>query len=189
MSVRSESRASGSRPAPPKIAPVRSARDATLAHLSGSSAIIVSIYPRFMGCLGELARRRRVESNDRGSHPMRRHPRIPTLIASLAASAALALPSVASADVSIESQGRFTRTGPKQPQSEFNGRPLEGAPVERPSGRTLTARGRRLHAQPTQRVSVGIIGCPGCTEALEAAGGIVVDGRGARFRTRRDRRR
>ena len=116
---------------------------------------------------------------------MRRHPRIPALIASLAACAALALPSTAVADVSIESQGRFTRTGPKQIQSEFNGRPIDGAPVERPSGRTLSTRGRGLRAEPTQRVSVGIIGCPGCTEALEAVGGIVVDGRRMKARRRR----
>ena len=108
---------------------------------------------------------------------MRRHPRIPSLIASLAACAALALPSMAAADVSIESQGRFTRTGPKQPQSEFNGRQIDGPVQERPSGRTLSTRGRHLHAQPTLRVSVGIIGCPGCTEALEAIGGVVVDER------------
>ena len=116
---------------------------------------------------------------------MRRHPRIPALIASLSTCAALALPSTAAADVSIETQGRFTRTGPKQVQSEFNGRPIDGAAEERPSGRTLSPRGRRLHAQPTQRVSVGIIGCPGCTEALEAVGGVVVDGR--RMKARRPR--
>ena len=120
---------------------------------------------------------------------MRRHSRIPTLIASLAACAALALPSVANADVSIESQGRFTRTGPKQPHAEFNGRPIDGAAVGHPSGRKLAARGRRLHAQPTLRISVGIIGCPGCTEALEAVGGIVVDGRRERLGTGQERRR
>lgn len=95
------------------------------------------------------------------------------------------------ADVSIQSEGRQTRTGPKQPQSEFNGvLLLDVSPdaLDRPSGRRLTATGRSLRSQPTLRVSVGIIGCPGCTEALRSLGGILVDERGANPRGYRLRR-
>ncbi len=89
----------------------------------------------------------------------------------------LAAPPLALADVSIEEEGRQTRTRPKQPQREYNGVLLDPTPSEvgpRPSGRTLTKAGRGLSSEPQGRVSVGIIGCPGCSEAVR---GVVVDAR------------
>ena len=64
------------------------------------------------------------------------------------------------ADVSIEGEGRQSRTGPKQIQREYNGVQLDPAPsnvAERPSGRMVDEGGRGLRSEPTQRVSVGII--------------------------------
>ena len=113
---------------------------------------------------------------------MRRLPSRPTRIGALAGVLAslLLAPGAAFSDVSIQDQGRQTRTGPKQIQREYNGIQLDPSPRDvapRPSGRTLTAAGRALRSEPTQRVSVGIIGCPGCQEALREMGGVVVDAR------------
>lgn len=108
---------------------------------------------------------------------MRRHPRIRMLCAALSVCATVALPLAASAEVGIEPEGRSTRTRAKQIQSEFNGRIVHLDEQDRRSGRTLGPAGRGLSSEPKQRVSVGIVGCPGCSEALEALGGVVVDGR------------
>ena len=113
---------------------------------------------------------------------MRRSPRTHGLAACLAICTALLAAPFAGADVGVEAEGRSTRTGPKQIQSEFNGRPVEAPAVERPSGRTLGPAGRKLRSEPTQRVSVGIIGCPGCTAAL---GGVIVDARDPGTRSER----
>ena len=76
----------------------------------------------------------------------------------------------------IEDQGRRTQTGPKGPQVAVDGMLLvepETSPTE--SGRLVNERGRMLRARPTQPVSVGLLGCPGCTWVLEAIGGVFVD--------------
>ena len=113
---------------------------------------------------------------------MRRLPSRPLRIGALTGAAALllALPSPVLADVSVGEEGRQTRTRPKQPQREYNGILLDPLPSEvgeRPSGRSLGPAGRRLSSEPQGRVSVGIIGCPGCQEAANAAGGVIIDQR------------
>ena len=106
---------------------------------------------------------------------MRRHqatrPR-PVLATLCGAALALGLaPAPAQADVSREEAGRATRTGPKQPQREYNGVLIDPTAAEqrltpRASGRRLSTAGRGVRSEPTLRVSVGVVGCPGCSEAL-----------------------
>lgn len=120
---------------------------------------------------------------------MRRHPtfRLRAALGAALLGLVFAAPPVL-ADVSVDpEQGRQTRTGPKQPTREYNGVLLdEPAAVartrERPSGRTLDGAGRGVRAEPLLPVSVGIIGCPGCSEAIRDAGGVIVDGRVGRLR-------
>ena len=117
-----------------------------------------------------------------GSNPPK-NARLQAIALSLATGIALALAlagPTALADTEIQEEGRQIRTGPKQVQRDYNGIPLDPSPEEvseGPSGRRLTTAGRELRAEPTQRVSVGIIGCPGCAHAVEAVGGVVVDHR------------
>ena len=98
----------------------------------------------------------------------------------------------------IEDQGRRTQTGPKGLQVAVDGIPLvEEQTSPTPSGRSVQENGRLLRARPTQPVSVGLLGCPGCTWVLEAIGGVFVDvdgrreygGDGYRGADRRDRGR
>ena len=113
---------------------------------------------------------------------MRRHPpttRLDRLLSALVALALAASPSLALADVTVEPEGRDTRTGPKLPLREINGVALDPMPDETPrreSGRKLGTRGRGLRSRPTLPVSVGISGCPGCLEVLGRLG-VWVDAR------------
>ncbi len=97
------------------------------------------------------------------------------LLGALLCLALVSAPSPALADVTIEIEGRDTRTGPKLPLREINGVALDPMPDEAPrraSGRKLGAAGRGLRSRPTLPVSVGVSGCPGCLEVL--AGAVVV---------------
>ncbi len=78
----------------------------------------------------------------------------------------IALPSQAGTELSPE--GRRIATGPKSIQQSVDGFDLQLIDQSSPApGRVLSQSGRSLRAGPTQPVSVGIIGCPGCqTESL-----------------------
>ncbi len=107
-----------------------------------------------------------------------RSPRAHRWGASIALAALLALgPALpAPADVKVVRDGRRARTGPKLPQSALDGIPLrDPADAPRESGRELRIRGRKLHSKPSEEISVGLLGCPGCTTVLGALGGIYLD--------------
>jgi len=100
----------------------------------------------------------------------------------------LAAPPAAS-ETGLTEAGRSSRTGPKLTQSQLDEIPLD-APLHTPrpaadreSGRTLRG-GRHLQARPTEAVSVGIVGCPGCTILLEALGGVFIERDATRSRHR-----
>lgn len=113
---------------------------------------------------------------------MRRHPsktRIQRLLGMLVALTLVSAPSTTLADVTIEAEGRDTRTGPKLPLREINGVALDPMPDDAPrrvSARKLGTTGRGLRSRPTLPVSVGISGCPGCLEVLGRLG-VWVDAR------------
>ena len=75
-------------------------------------------------------------------------------------------------------EGRRTLTGPKEAQIAMNGFPIKDQSPT-PSGHTLSEHGRHLHARPTLRVLVGLMGCPGCDSGLEYFDGLYlgIDGR------------
>ena len=101
------------------------------------------------------------------------------LMAALVALALVSAPGMAPADVSIEAEGRDTRTGPKLPLREVSGVALDPMPDEAPrraSGRRLGTAGRGARSRPTLPVSVGVSGCPGCLEILGRVG-VIVDQR------------
>ncbi len=72
--------------------------------------------------------------------------------------------------------GRSARTGPKGTQSRLDAIALDAprSAADRRSGRTIRS-GRHLRAHPTEEISVGIVGCPGCTILLEALGGVFIE--------------
>ncbi len=106
------------------------------------------------------------------------------------------LPPIALAGTKKSDAGRRIATGSKGEQVSICGRAIEIAPVVgvAPVGRSLLPQGRLLRAAPTQPVSVGIIGSPGCLLILESVGGIFIEsrwgsGRTGRHRMPRDRNR
>lgn len=105
--------------------------------------------------------------------------RTQSLIAPLTIVVALALaclPLAATGDVERNEAGRSARTGPKGPQSRLDGLPVDllRPPSIRESGRRI-ADGRHLSARPTEDVSVGLVGCPGCAILLQSLGGLFVE--------------
>jgi len=101
----------------------------------------------------------------------------------------------AASETGLTEAGRSARTGPKHTQSQLDEIPLDAPPVpsalipsraaaDRESGRTIRG-GRQLEARPTEAVSVGIVGCPGCTILLEALGGVFIEGDASRSRRHR----
>ena len=103
---------------------------------------------------------------------------------------AVALPSIALAETELTAEGRRIETGPKLEQISLCGRQAEVTSPSRDAqvGRTLTPRGRLLRAAPTESVSIGIMGSPGCMDVLEAVGGVIVDGRRRHKRSERQPR-
>lgn len=108
--------------------------------------------------------------------------------ASLLLSLVLGVPPAAS-ETGVTEAGRSSRTGLKGTQSRLDEIPLD-APLHTPrpaadreSGRTIRG-GRHLQASPTEAVSVGIVGCPGCTILLEALGGVFIERDAPRSRHR-----
>lgn len=113
--------------------------------------------------------------------------------------------SLATADVQLDASGRRLSTGPKGPQQGLDesvfGRRDPGSgivsgltrsgPTESPSGPVSNLpSGRLVRATPIQPVSVGLVGCPGCTLILGTMGGLFIDlpfGRSGEFG--HDRRR
>lgn len=106
----------------------------------------------------------------------------------LSAVAILSAPTALAGVETIEDQGRRTQTGPKGLQVAVDGMPLiEERTSPTVSGYSVAEEGRLLRARPTQPVSVGLLGCPGCTWVLEAIGGVFVDADGrTNFGRRRD---
>ncbi len=95
--------------------------------------------------------------------------------------ALLAAPTAFAGSETVEDEGRRTQTGPKGWQAAVDGMPLDEEPTSpAESGYVATKTGRRIHARPTQPVSVGLLGCPGCTWVLGAVGGVFVDVDGRR---------
>ena len=118
------------------------------------------------------------------------HPTRRILTAMLLIMATLAWGTTTWAGVEIvQDKGRRIQTGPKGPQIVIDGITLHPDPATQAwSGYESTERGRMRHARPTQSVSVGLLGCPGCTWTLEALGGIFPDvDEGGRFTERRNR--
>ena len=72
--------------------------------------------------------------------------------------------------------GRQIQTGPKAPQRTLDGALLEerDSSVSR-TGLAIDETGRSIRAGPSQPISVGLMGCPGCTVVLGAIGGLFVD--------------
>lgn len=95
----------------------------------------------------------------------------------------------AASETGLTEAGRSSRTGPKSTQSQLDGIPLDSprSVADRASGRTIRG-GRHLEARPTEAISVGIVGCPGCTILLEALGGVFIE-RDATRHAPRSRRR
>ena len=91
----------------------------------------------------------------------------------------------AASETGLTEAGRSSRTGPKHTQSQLDEIPLDAprAAADRESGRTIRG-GRHLQARPTEAVSVGIVGCPGCTILLEALGGVFIERDAPRSRRR-----
>jgi hypothetical protein len=91
----------------------------------------------------------------------------------------------AASETGLTEAGRSSRTGPKGTQSGLDDIPLDAprSAADRESGRTIR-RGRHLAARPTETVSVGIVGCPGCTILLEALGGVFIERDAPRSRRR-----
>ncbi len=76
----------------------------------------------------------------------------------------------------IDAEGRRNQTGPKGPQVELDGIPLvEISEFPTETGYSTEEAGRLLRARPTQPVSVGLVGCPGCTAILGTLGGVLID--------------
>jgi len=102
--------------------------------------------------------------------------RVPVKAIVLALGMALGLsPLPAWSDVERTEAGRSTRTGPKGLQ-----RALDHLSLEEPGGRSRESgrqirNGRLLRAAPTEPISVGIVGCPGCTTLLQAIGGVFIE--------------
>ena len=120
----------------------------------------------------------RVDSRIPRSRP--RASRSPSLIGlslSLSLFAVLLAPSgPASADVELVDDGRHSRTGPKSEQATLDGiQLLEAQTAPPPSGHSIQIGGRLLTAKPTQPVSVGLLGCPGCMEVLLGVGGVYLE--------------
>lgn len=83
----------------------------------------------------------------------------------------------------LDDHGRRSQTGPKGPQAELDGFPIvevSKSPTE--TGYSVDDTGRQLRAGPTQPISVGLVGCPGCTVVLEAIGGLYLEVDGHRRR-------
>lgn len=95
-------------------------------------------------------------------------------IALVVAAFALAAAPVA-ADVELAPEGRRTLTNTKLVQAGAVGGTLYESPGRQAAGRALSTAGRGAHARPTQPVSVGLLGCPGCLEVLERAPALLLD--------------
>lgn len=99
----------------------------------------------------------------------------------------------ASSETLKDASGRRLMTGKKLSQINVLG--LEPAPapshavaaLPRDPGSQVLSTGRYLRTRPTQPVSVGLIGCPGCFSILEAISPVVVERRGIRRNTTRQR--
>ena len=132
--------------------------------------------------------RRALQTDRRTRAPApRRNRRFLAAYLGLVGALSLALSSAPQADVTIGEEGRQTRTRAKQVQASIDGYPLDLAyrtPIgavpgadTRPSGRAMRSNGRYLSARPTGPFTVGLMGCPGCLQMLEALGGVWVDAR------------
>ena len=102
---------------------------------------------------------------------------LPLLLLTLLALGVLALGATpAASETERTDAGRSARTGPKSTQSRLDEIALDipRSAADRETGRTIRS-GRHLQARPTEEVSVGIVGCPGCTILLEALGGVFIE--------------
>ncbi len=78
--------------------------------------------------------------------------------------------------VELTPQGRRIQTGPKGPQRALDGVLLEEPVASRARiGTAIDEKRRSIRARPNQPISVGLMGCPGCTVVLDAIGGLFVD--------------